>query len=141
MLPRILHRLTCSSIRCAAALPPGPACASICRTCRRSCARRRNRWIPTLSPSTQRASALRTPRAKNLLEVVSARDFELVVTAIGRAFIRAPPQKRGGMAKAVALQMIVLDLAHALDPQGLPGKILAPRPAALRPRHARRLIV
>jgi hypothetical protein len=39
--------------------------------------------------------------------------------------------------KPVALQMIVLDLAHALDPQWLPRQIFAGAPAALTTWHPR----
>src|SRR4051812_225032 len=42
------------------------------------------------------------------------------------------------MAEAVALQVVVLDLADPLDPNRLPGQILPRAPAALAARHARR---
>ena len=40
------------------------------------------------------------------------------------------------MAEAVALQVVVLDLADALGPQRFPAQVLAAAPAALRAGHA-----
>src|SRR6185436_12003059 len=84
-------------------------------------------------------SARRTCRAEDLLELVSRRDLELIVAALGRRFVGAPPQKDRGVAEPIALHVVVLDLAHALDPQRLPREILARAPAALPARHARHL--
>ena len=44
------------------------------------------------------------------------------------------------MAEAIALQVVVLHLADALGPQRLPRQVLARAPAALRARHARRVV-
>src|SRR5262249_31365852 len=63
-------------------------------------------------------------------------DLELVVATVARALVRPPPQEDGGVAKATALQVIVLHLADELDPQRLPRQILAGAPPALAPRHA-----
>ena len=43
------------------------------------------------------------------------------------------------MAETIALQVVVLHLAHALDPQRLPRQVFARAPAALCARHPRRI--
>src|SRR6185295_13408382 len=65
-------------------------------------------------------------------------DLELVVAALGWRLVRTPAQEDRRVAKALTLQVIVFHLAHALDAQRLPRKILARAPAALRARHALR---
>src|SRR5688572_11115580 len=70
------------------------------------------------------------------VQLVGRRDLELVVAAVPRLLVRPPPQEDGGVAEAVALQMVVLHLADALDAQGFPGEVLAGAPAALRAGHA-----
>ena len=59
-------------------------------------------------------------RAEDLLELVRGRDLELIVAAVGRRLVRAPALKDRGVAEAIALHVVVLHLAHALDPQRLP---------------------
>src|SRR3954469_1260027 len=89
-----------------------------------------------------RASATRLGRptiGKNLLQLVSGRDFELVVAAIAGRLVGAPAQEDRRVAEAVALQVVVLHLAHALDAQRLPRQVLARAPAAMPARHATRL--
>src|SRR5262249_2060798 len=75
-------------------------------------------------------SAPRVHRAEDLLELVSRRDLELVVAAVAGQPVRTPPQEHRGVAKASALQVVVLHLAHPLDPQRLPRETLAGAPAA-----------
>src|SRR5262249_5200976 len=84
------------------------------------------------------ASGAPGPRRENLLELIGAGGLELVVAAFRRRLVRAPAQKRGRVAEAVALQVIVFHLAHALDAQRLPRQVLARAPAALAARHALR---
>src|SRR5687767_14656997 len=52
------------------------------------------------------------PRREDLVELVGWGDLELVVAAIPRLLIRPPAQEGRRMAKTVALEVIVLDLAH-----------------------------
>src|SRR5215471_14896127 len=91
-------------------------------TSRRACSRR----------SESRRSSFLLPRAEHLLELVGRRDLELVVAAFVGPLVGPPAHEDRGMAKAVALQVVVLHLAHALDAQRLPRQILARAPAALR---------
>src|SRR6185437_14566925 len=106
---------------------------------RRNTARRPTSRRARRPPSA--ASALLLPRrAENLLELVSGRDLELVVAAIRRRLVRAPAHEHRRVAEAVALQVVVLHLAHALGPQRLPREILARAPAAVAAGHARRFV-
>ena len=57
-------------------------------------------------------------RLKDALELVSRSDLQLIVSAICRRLVRPPPQERRRMAKAIALHVVVLHFAHALDPSG-----------------------
>src|SRR5439155_10194359 len=76
---------------------------------------------------------------EHLLQLVSGCDLELVVAAVLGLLVRSPALEYRAVAKPVAFHMIVLHLAHPLDPQRLPGKILAGTPAALAAGHAARL--
>src|SRR6266516_4306747 len=76
------------------------------------------------------------PRREDLGELVGTRDLELVVTTDGGPLVRSPAQEGRGVAEAVALQVVVFHLAHALDAQRLPGEILAGAPATLPAGHA-----
>ena len=79
------------------------------------------------------ASTFQTPsRAR------TAGDLELIVAAVARRLVGTPAQEDRRVAEAIALHVVVLHLAHALDPQRLPRQILAGAPAALAARHARR---
>src|SRR5207344_3380799 len=71
-------------------------------------------------------------------ELVGPRDLELAVAAVLRPLVRAPAQKGRRVAEALALQVIVFHLAHALDAQRLPRQVLARAPAALPAGHALR---
>ena len=73
---------------------------------------------------------------ENLLQRVRRRDFELVVAARTRRLVGPPAQELRGMAKAVALQMVVLHFADALDAKRFPRQVLACGPPALTARHA-----
>src|SRR5437762_9208617 len=76
-------------------------------------------------------------RAEDLLELVRRRDLELVVAAVAGLFVRSPPLKDRRVAEPLPLHVVVLHLAHALDPKRFPGQILAGAPAALPAGHAR----
>src|SRR5215211_1684041 len=128
----MLTRRTCWSIRCVGVRARGPAFASICSMCRRQSGPRRSRAIPTM-----RLRLSGRVRPENLLELVRGRDLELIVAAVGRRLVGTPPLKDRGVAKAVALHVVVLHFAHALDSQRLPRQILARAPAALPTRHTR----
>src|SRR5262249_22316792 len=107
-------RRMCWSTRCAAARRPGPAFASISNTCPRRYGRGRSRSIRT----TILTRALRGP--ENRRELGGRRDLELVVAAVLGSLVGAPALEDRRVAEAVALQMVVLDLAHALDAQRFP---------------------
>src|SRR5688572_20979801 len=123
-------RRTSSSIRCAGGRPRGPACGSTCSTCRSSSGRRKSIWN-----RLSKRSAVGAARPENLLELVRRRNLELVVSAFVRRLVGPPPQKRRGVPEPVALQMVVLHLADALDAERLPRQILAGAPAAVPARH------
>ena len=97
---------------------------------------RRRREPATRAPSAAHARAGRSepPRLKNLRQLVRRRDFELVVAALARSACPGASAGSGGVAEAVALQVVVLHLADALDAQRLPRQVLARAPAALRRR-------
>src|SRR5919106_5713383 len=143
MPPHICSLRTYSWMRCVGGFTRGRESASTSSTFRKICDRNRKRSIPTTSrmigalrvvPDVR--SATRAAGAKNLLQLVRCRDFELIVAAVPRRLIRTPALKDGGMAEAVALHVVVFDLAHPLDPQRLPRKIFPRAPAALPSRHA-----
>src|SRR5437899_4198201 len=117
---------------CAAARRRGRASASISNTCRRVCGRSRRHSIPT----TTRRSASRASLPENLRELGGGRDLELVVAAVGRPLVGTPAHEGRRVTEAIALQVVVLHLAHALDPEGLPRQILAGAPTALAAGHA-----
>src|SRR6266566_1827873 len=70
---------------------------------------------------------------KHFFELVGAGDLELIVATLLCRLVGPPAQEDRRVAKALALEMVVLHLAHPLDAQRLPGEILAGAPAALRP--------
>src|SRR6185503_8033430 len=76
------------------------------------------------------------PRREDALELVGLADLELVVAAVLRRLVGPPAHEERAMAEALALHVVVFDLADALDAQRLPGKVLAGAPAALRAGHA-----
>ena len=78
------------------------------------------------------AGSGRGTRPRRPSQLVGRRDLELVVAAVAGRLVRPPAQEDRRVAEAVALQVVVLHLAHALDPQRLPGQVLAGAPAALR---------
>ena len=100
--------------------------------------RRRRSIRTTHADDWSGVSDCRRGRAEDLLELVRRRDLELIVAAVARRLVRPPALEDRRVAEAVALHVVVLDLAHALDPQRLPRQILARAPAALPARHARR---
>src|SRR5688572_30160419 len=100
--------------------------------CRKRSGRNRKRSIPT----TTRGRASSHVDPENLRELGGRSDLELVVAAVRRSLVGTPAEEDRRVPKATALQVVVLDLAHALDPERLPGKILAGAPAALPTGHA-----
>src|SRR5262245_29867991 len=73
-------------------------------------------------------------RVEDLRELVRSGDLQLIVPAVGWLFVRTPALKGGRMPEPVALEMVVLHLADALDPQRLPRQILAGAPTAVAAR-------
>jgi hypothetical protein len=53
-------------------------------------------------------------------QLVWWRALQLVVATVGRPLVRTPASERGGMPEAIALEVVVGDLADALDAQRLP---------------------
>src|SRR5204863_259470 len=78
--------------------------------------------------------------AENLGELGRRRDLELVVATLRRQLVGTPAEKDGRVSEAIALHVVVLHLADALDPQRLPGQVLAGTPAALPARHPDRAV-
>jgi hypothetical protein len=76
-------------------------------------------------------------RTEDLLELVRSRDLELVIPAIDRRLVRTPPLKDRRVAEPIALHVVVLHLAHALDSKRLPREVLSGAPTALATGHAR----
>src|SRR6202165_1452456 len=76
---------------------------------------------------------------EDLLQFVGLGDFQLIVAAVTRLLVGPPAQEHRRVTEAVALEVVVLDLAHALDTHRPPRHILAGAPAALPARHATRL--
>src|SRR6185295_12457997 len=91
-------------------------------------------------PTTTRTRALRRDEPENLGELGRRRDLELVVAAVRRPLVGTPAREDGGVPEPIALEVVVLDLAHALDAQRLPGEILARAPPALAAGHADRAL-
>src|SRR5471032_1001232 len=85
------------------------------------------------------ASAIAASRAEDLLELVRRGDLELVVTAVLGPLVETPALENRRVTEARTLHVVVLDLAHALDPQRLPRQIFTGAPAAPAARHARRV--
>ena len=120
---RTWNRPTCWWTRCGAAHPPGPAI------------RVNLQHVPVeLRPAQEPLGSGR----KDLGQLVGRSDLELVVAAVARRLVRPPAEEDGGVAEAVALEVIVLHLADPLDPKRLPGEILPRAPAALPAGHPAR---
>ena len=78
--------------------------------------RRRSGQVRSRSiPTTTRTHALRGDQSENLGELGGGRDLELVVTAVRGPLVGTPAQEGGRVSEAVALQVVVLHLAYALD--------------------------
>src|SRR5207248_2326851 len=92
---------------------------------------------PTPRPPSRAAgtaTSLRHP-SEDLGELGGRSDLELIVAAVRRPFVGTPAHEGGRMPEAGALQVVVLHLADALDPERLPGEVLALAPAAGGARH------
>src|SRR5262245_54769997 len=74
--------------------------------------------------------------AEDLLELERSSHLELVVAAILRASIRTPALEHRSVPEALALHVVVLHFADALDAQRLPRQVLAGAPPALSARHS-----
>src|SRR5262249_37698157 len=86
-----------------------------------------------LKRSVQPSSAT---AGKNHRQLVWWNHFELVIGAVVRLFVRAPPAKLRCVAEAVALHVLVSDFHHQFGTQRLPRQVLALAPAALTTGHA-----
>ena len=122
---------TCWSTRCAGGPPPGPASAepgarSGGATARPGAARSR------AARPGRRAQAVREDPG----QLGGRSDLELVVAAVRRRLVGPPAQEDRGVPEPVALEVVVLHLADALDAQRLPRHVLARAPAALGAGHA-----
>ena len=73
----------------------------------------------------RRASGSAAGRREDRAELGRRSDLELVVAAIRGPPVGAPAQEGRRVAKAVALQVVVLHLADALDPKRLTNEITA----------------
>src|SRR5262249_32582345 len=87
-----------------------------------------------MTPRVTRPRTLARP--EDLGQLGGRRDLELVTTAALRPLVGAPAEEDGGVPETVALEVVVLHLAHPLDPQRLPREVLALAPAALDAGHA-----
>src|SRR6185503_4507195 len=104
----------------------------------RTCPRRISleKWIPSGRNSRKRRRPPAGRNREDLRELIGRRDLELVVAAIARRLVRPPAKEHRRVAEAVPLQVVVFHLAHALDPQRLPGEVLPGAPTAARARYA-----
>src|SRR5690606_15429280 len=84
------------------------------------------------------ASGTARSRREDPLEFVGRRHFELIVTAVLRLLVRPPSQKESRMPEAIALHVVILHFAYALDPERLPRQVLARAPSTLHAGHAAR---
>ena len=88
----------------------------------------------TTTPWARRASSGRrarsAARAEDALQLVGRRHLELIVAAVLGRLVGAPAHELRGVAEAVALHVVVGDLADALGAQRLPAQVLAAVPAA-----------
>src|SRR6187455_1325923 len=90
-------------------------------------------------PSLRRRRRCETASdGEDLLQRVRRDDLELVVTACSRRLVGTPADEGRRVTKAIALQVVVLDLADALRAKRLPCEVLARAPAAGRAGHALR---
>ena len=71
-------------------------------------------WHPR-HPRHPRHPTYRLARAEDFVEFVRLGDLELIVAAVGWRFVRSPAQEHCAVTEAIALKMIVLDLADAVD--------------------------
>ena len=97
------------------------------------------------APSSRRCRRSRIPGLTRILsrlgtedrsELVSRSNLELIVAAVLRRLVVTPAQERRGMTEAIALHVVVLHLAHALDAERLPRQVLAGAPSAVAAWHA-----
>src|ERR1035438_9454454 len=95
---------------------------------------------PTCSPmrtSWYGAAAVLRPSAPHVHDRPQVEEMgrqQLVVPAFGRALVGAPAQEAGGVAEAVALQMVECNLADQLGAHGHPVRLAPPRPSRRPPR-------
>ena len=80
----------------------------------------------------------RASGGEDRLQFVRRDDLELVVAARLRRLVGTPADEGGRVTEAVALQMVVPDLADPLGAKRLPREVLARAPAAGRAGHALR---
>src|SRR3954470_25026753 len=100
-----------------------------------------SRSSPRRSCCPRRSSgAAEDPRwrsaAEDLLDQVGGGLFELVVPAVCRRLVRAPPLEGRGVPEPIALKVVVRHLHDPLRAKRLPGQVLSSIPAAGRTRQA-----
>src|SRR5262245_14634586 len=74
--------------------------------------------------------------AEDQSQLVRGRLLELVVAAVRGGLVGAPALEGGRVADAVALEMVVRDLDHTLEAEGLPRQVLAAVPPRRGTRQA-----
>ena len=84
------------------------------------------------------AELIRRSGTEDRGKLESRNDLELIVATVVRWLVVAPAQERGGVAKPVALHVVVLHFADPLDAHRLPRQVLARAPTALAAWHALR---
>src|SRR5260370_2061397 len=76
-----------------------------------------------------------TPR-KDRTQFVRRYDFKLVISALARLLVVAPPSKMRHVPEASTLHVLISDLGHQLGPQRFPRQVLPLAPSALAARNA-----
>src|SRR6185312_13649851 len=124
------------------AMRPGRRNTPSSRVSRRASSRRSGqaRRAKGLRQARRPPAASRPCGPENLLQRVRRRDLELIVAAVLRRLVETPAQEVRRVAEAIALQVVVLHLADALDAQRLPRQVLVSGPAADAARHASRFV-
>src|SRR5262245_62650256 len=113
--------------------------------CPRSCARRRkNLTRMTTQLANGVSGTLRSgiegsdsaPGREYLCQFRRQDNFNLLIRAVARLFVLAPPSELRDVAKPAPLHVIVRNFQNQLRSQRLPREILALAPTTLCPRHA-----
>src|SRR2546421_3651814 len=125
-----------SALRCH---PPTNKKRGLAPTSRLPVGGRQSRHTPVSITGFARLNPSRTTRdplqTEDLGELVGDGRLELIVGARARIPVGPPVLEPGGVAEAVALEVLVRDFGDELDPQRLPAHVLLGIPAAGRARH------